>query len=113
MLKHAVEMHPDDDMEEIEFGMRVLRFTRSAFDRQICESVEIQGNRKHNLLNSRSEYNRCAVPRMTCKLGDKSFKKNEEEINRDLEREENQVRKIREFGSLHSFALRCPNYFNT
>ena len=47
-------------------------------------------------MNSRSEYNRCALPRMMCKLGDQSFKKNEEEMHNDLAREENQVKKIRE-----------------
>ena len=96
MLKHAVEMHPQEDLKAIQFGMKVVRYTKSAFDRQICESVEIQGSRNHHLLNSRSEYNRCAVPRMMCKLGDQSFKKNEQEIEKDLHREENQVRKIRE-----------------
>ena len=33
---------------------------------------------------------------MMCKLGDKTFKKNEQEIERDMEREETQVGKIRE-----------------
>ena len=46
-------------------------------------------------MNSRSKYNRCALPRMMCKLGDKTFKKNEEEIENDLAKEEEQVRKIR------------------
>ena len=46
-------------------------------------------------MNSRSEFNRCALPRMMCKLGDKTFKKNEEEIETDLAKEEEQVRKIR------------------
>ena len=33
---------------------------------------------------------------MMCKLGDQSFKKNEEEMMTELAREENQVKKIRE-----------------
>ena len=96
MLKHAVETHPHEDPKQIQFGMKVVRFTKSSFERQILESVEIQSNRQHHLLNSRSEFNRCAVPRMMCKLGDKSFKKNEQEIEKDLAREEAQVTRIRE-----------------
>ena len=56
----------------------------------------IQQSRHHHLLNSRSEYNRCALPRMMCKLGDKNFKENEKEISRDMEKEEIQVAKIRD-----------------
>ena len=33
---------------------------------------------------------------MMCKLGDKTFKKNEQEIESDMAREESQVNKIRE-----------------
>ena len=60
------------------------------------ESVEIQESRHHHLLNSRSEFNRCAVPRLMCKLGDKTFKKHEQEMELDMAREETQVYKIRE-----------------
>ena len=36
MLKHALEQHGDEvDMSKIEWGMKVLRFTRSAFERQV------------------------------------------------------------------------------
>ena len=96
MLKHAVEVHKDEEASSLKFGMKVISYSKSSFERQILESTEIQRNRNHSLLNSRSEYNRCAVPRIICKLGDKTFKKNEQEMNRDLEREELQVQKIRE-----------------
>ena len=62
MLKDTVEMHPQENLKAIQFGMKVVRYTKSTFDRQICESVEIQGSRNHHLLNSRSEYNRKACP---------------------------------------------------
>ena len=58
--------------------------------------MEIQENRHHHLLNSRSEYNRCAVPRLMCKLGDNAFKKYEKEIQKDLDKEEEQISKIRQ-----------------
>ena len=62
-----------------------------------CEPlVEIQENRHLNLLNSRSEFNCCAVPRLMCKLGDKTFKKHELEMETDMAREDMQVSKIRD-----------------
>ena len=96
LLKHAVDLHHSEDMTKLQFGLKVLKYTRSAFERQIYESVSIEENRYHHLLNSRSEFNRSAVPRLTCKLGDKSYKKYEQEIEKDMEKEEGQVSKIRE-----------------
>ena len=96
MLKHVVEMHSNEDMDTIRFGIKIVKYAKSSFERQILESVEIQANRHHHLLNSRSEYNRCAVPRLTCKLGDKEFKEFEKEVQTDLAREEKQISKIRE-----------------
>lgn len=58
MLKHIVGEHPGMDLSEVEFGMKVLKYTQSSFERQIRESVVIQVERQnHELLNSRSEYN--------------------------------------------------------
>ena len=89
-------MHGHEELNTLKFGMKVIRYAKSSFERQILESVEIQDNRHHHLLNSRSEFNRCALPRMMCKLGDKTFKKNELEIETDMAREEMQVSKIRD-----------------
>jgi hypothetical protein len=72
MLKHAVEMHPEEELNDIKFGIKITKTAKTSFERQIFESVEIQENRHHHLLNSRSEYNRCAVPRLMCKLGDRT-----------------------------------------
>ena len=58
MLKYIVGEHPGMDLSEVEFGMKVLKYTQSSFERQIRESVVIQVERQnHELLNSRSEYN--------------------------------------------------------
>ena len=63
-------------MDEIKFGMRVKRYARSALERQILESVLIQDERKsHWIMNSRSEYNRCSLPRLTARLGMKEYDK--------------------------------------
>ena len=89
-------MHGDEDHKTLKFGMKALKFTKSSFERQILESVAIQNNRHPHLLNSRSEFNRCAVPRIMCKLGDKTSKKNKQEIESDMAKEDAQVNKIRE-----------------
>ena len=69
-----MEMHRGEERSEIEFGVKVLRYTRSSFERQILESVLIQSSRDHHILNSRSEFNRCAIPRLVTKLGEKEMK---------------------------------------
>ena len=62
MLKYVVSTHPGQDMNEVEFGMSIVKYTRSSFERQIRESVIIQAERKeHNILNSRTEYNKTKV----------------------------------------------------
>lgn len=95
MLKHAVEMHSGEGLDNIRFGIKIIKTAKSSFERQIFESVEIQENRHHHLLNSRSEYNRCAVPRLMCKLGDAAYKKYEKETEKEMAKEENQMAKIR------------------
>ena len=81
LLKHAVDMHPNEELCTLKFGIKVLKYARKAFDRQIFESVAIEENRlHHHLLNSRSEFNRSAVPRLVCKLGDSTYKKYEKEM---------------------------------
>ena len=99
MLRHIIDKHEDQDMDSIKFGIRILKFTRSSFERQILESVQIQEQRKdHHILNSRSEYNRCAVPRMATKIGDKDSDQASREKKED-ERKKNEIeekiRKIR------------------
>ena len=58
--------------------MKVINFTRSSFKRQIVESVVIHENTMHHIINFKSEFNRCAVPRVSTKLDDKAYKKWEE-----------------------------------
>ena len=77
MHRHTLDKNEGEELGWIKFGMEVIKFTRTFFERQILESVCIQQNTKHNLLNSRSEYNRCSLPRLSTRLGDKEFKKYE------------------------------------
>ena len=67
MLRHFIEMHAGEKGENVEFGIRV-----------ILESVKIQESREHNILNSKSEYNRYALLRPVTNVGENSFKKWEE-----------------------------------
>ena len=58
MLKHVLDKHDGQQPGEIEFRMRVLKYHKSAYERQVHEAVMIQASSKgHNILNSRSEYN--------------------------------------------------------
>ena len=97
MLKHIVGEHPGMDLSEVEFGMRVLKYTQSSFERQIRESVVIQVERqKHELLNSRSEYNRCSLPRLCTQVGDGQYKQYGKEIEAEKKLEENIENKVRQ-----------------
>ena len=77
MLRHLLAQHEEEEenWDKIEFGMKMLKSTRTAFERQVLESVTIQKERGHNLMNNKSEYNRCALPRLTAKLGEKDMEK--------------------------------------
>ena len=75
ILKHIVEVHGDEEIKDIIFQARVLRYAKTAFERQILESVLIQEHRENNIiLNSKSEYNRCSLPRLTKKMGEKEIR---------------------------------------
>ena len=87
MLKHMLEMHSEEEIKDVEFGAKVIRFTRTAFERQVMESVLIQEEREqHHILNSKLEYNRCSFPRMTAKLGENEWEKKEKEGEEEKEK---------------------------
>ena len=55
MLKHIIDKHEHEDFDRVEFRMEVLSYSRTAYERQIMEAVEIQHHRESNyLLNSRA-----------------------------------------------------------
>ena len=51
MLKHYFDVHADEKLEDMKFGMKVIKEARTAFERQVAESVEIQNASDHNILN--------------------------------------------------------------
>ena len=58
--------------------MKVFKYHRTAFERQISESVKIQENMKHQMLNTKGEYNRCALPRLGLKMGTREYNQAQE-----------------------------------
>jgi hypothetical protein len=64
MLRHLLAEHEEEEerWKSIEFGMQIVKATRSAYERQVLESVTIQKERRHHLMNNKAEWNRCASP---------------------------------------------------
>ena len=86
LLKHIATKHRGEDLDNIKFGMKILKQTKTALERQVTESVKIQEEQeRHYILNSKSEYNRCSLPRLTARLGSKEYDKiRQEEIRTDF-----------------------------
>ena len=42
MLKHGVDIHEGSELDHTRYGMKILSYTKSAFERQIQESVYLQ-----------------------------------------------------------------------
>ena len=74
MLKHCVIYHPDLDPRKVEFKMKILSSHSSAFERQIREAVLINKYSGVRSMNSKLEYNRCSIPTMLMKTGNKDVK---------------------------------------
>ena len=99
MLKHIVEHHKGEEESKIEFRMKILKTHTSAFERQVYEGIRIQEERrKHHLLNSKSEFNRCALPRLEVRLGEKEKTKLEKERIEEERRESELEKEIRRIG---------------
>ena len=95
-LKHLLDQHESENFADIDFRMQVISYPRSAYERQILEAVLIQQNRHHYLLNSRSEFNRSAIPRLSMRLGEKEFSQRVKEEKLEDEKEENLKSRIRD-----------------
>ena len=71
--------------------MRIVRTHRSSFERQIFEGIRIQKESKeHEILNSKMEYNRCALPRLVVKVGE-GCGKGKDKQKREEERKEAEI----------------------
>ena len=84
MLKHILDKHAGKQPGDIKFHMRVIKLHKSAYERQVHESVMIQASsRVQHILNSRSEYNRCALPRLETKLGERETREKKLEVEEE------------------------------
>ena len=107
MLRHLLDVHEDeeDQWDKVKFSMRIPKSTRSAFERQILESVLIQKEmKKQHFLNAKAEYNRCALLRLTAKLGEKDLEKWREEDKLEMAKEASIEEKIRLKELTHAWA---------
>ena len=75
MLKHILTDYPGEQIKNAKFGIKIIKTFRTSFERQIYHSVAIQQAREqHHILNSRSEYNRCSLLRLSTQLGEAKMK---------------------------------------
>ena len=70
MYKHWGELHQDDD-EETEFSMTVIKNYQRPLQRQIGEAVRIRNVECDYLLNSKNEWNGQKLPRIVIEVKDK------------------------------------------
>ena len=97
LLRHILDQHQGEELTEVKWGMKIIEFKKSAFERQIKEAVLIQQEAKnHTILNSKSEWNQSAIPRLTTRTGDMELWEMERELKKEKEKEEQYERKIRE-----------------
>ena len=96
LLRHKLDQHPDEDLEKIKWGMKVIEFKRTAFERQIKEAVLIERESKnHTILNSKSEWNMSTIPRLIAQTDNQEIWQKEEELRKEKAKEESYERKIR------------------
>ena len=98
MLRHVVDKHENENVEKVQWGMRIIKYMKSAFERQIEEAVTIERKAKEGeILNSKCEYNQTTLPRLITRIGDREaeIKEWEKEIRKEKEYEEKMEEKIR------------------
>ena len=74
MAKHVSLVHGSDDCMPV-FDIRVVKFCKTAIERQVLEAVRIAYRASEPgvvIMNSKSEFNRCTLPRIVMFCGDKS-----------------------------------------
>ena len=98
LLRHIVDKHENEEIEKVQWGMKVIKYMRSAFERQIEEAVTIERKAKEgDILNSKCEYNQTTLPRLVTRIGDKEseMKEWEKELRKEKHYEEKMEEKIR------------------
>ena len=88
---HLLETHSGEEISEKPFKMKVIQQHRSALSRQIQEAVIIANSQGVELLNSKTEYNRCIIPRLAVMVGTK-----ERDTGKEKWIEENEIQEMEE-----------------
>ena len=97
MLRHVLDNHQGEEISEVRWGMEIIQFKRSAFERQIKEAVLIQQeSEKHHILNSKAEWNQSKIPRFAMKVEDQDVWQMELELKKEKAKEDEFERKLRE-----------------
>ena len=90
MLRHMLDLHEGEDLAKVKWGMKILEYKRTAFERQIKEAVLIQRiSEHHTILNSKSEWGQSTLPRMTTSTGEQDIWQMESELRKEKAKEEN------------------------
>ena len=86
LLKHYLLYHKDIKKNDMRFGMRLRRSYRTPIERQIGEAVAIDVEKRGgtNLMNSRSEYNRCQIAKISTKSEKETLKEIENSSSSNL-----------------------------
>ena len=69
-MKHAIDKH--ESRRDVSFKMKVINKYSSAFPRMVGEAVRINRrseSKTAEILNSKSEYSRCKIPRLMVTFG--------------------------------------------
>ena len=70
MWRHLQQAHPD---ENVSFTMKVVKRFLKSFEREVSESIYIEVNQSNNILNQKSGFNRCLIPRLSVMMGEKEY----------------------------------------
>ena len=94
LLKHYIIFHKDVKKSEMKFGMRLRNCYRSPIERQVGEAIAIDREKRKGtvLMNSKSEYNRCQIARISTLSKSESKK----EIEKETEEEKRYKEEIKE-----------------
>ena len=58
MLRHHIDSHEGEEIKNVRWGMFIIKYMRTIFERQIEEAVTIQRKSEGGeILNSMAEYN--------------------------------------------------------
>ena len=94
MMKHHVTEHPNIK-NPLDFSMKVIKTHKTPFARQVHEAVLIKMNEKNGILNSKAEFNRCQLPRLSVMMGVKEVEENLEAEMTQQEEEESMMKEKR------------------